>query len=149
MANSASLSPKGDEVLERGYLTESGSPVPAARLSSVGLDPEGTPLEKETVLYDGEERELLPSSFDEAADLTEADLTALVGFCVTDVYPLEGTGLAKGLMGLGQEITKATGGRMKLDRSTENLLAFNANGSGTAAQGDAKPEEKKWYQFWD
>lgn len=88
---------KGDEVLERGYLTESGSPVPAARLSSVGLDPEGTPLEKETVLYDGEERELLPSSFDEAATLVEADLTALVGFCVTDVYPLEGTGLAKGL----------------------------------------------------
>jgi hypothetical protein len=52
-------------------------------------------------------------------------------------------------MGLGQEITKATGGRTKLNRSTENLLAFNANGAGTAAQGDAKSEEKKWYQFWD
>jgi hypothetical protein len=52
-------------------------------------------------------------------------------------------------IGLGQEITKATGGRMKLDRSTENLLAFNANGAGTAAQGDAKPEEKKssWWPF--
>jgi hypothetical protein len=32
-------------------------------------------------------------------------------------------------MGLGQEVTKATGGRVKLDRSTENLLAFNAGGS--------------------
>jgi hypothetical protein len=55
-------------------------------------------------------------------------------------------------MGLGQEITKATGGRMKLDRSTENLLAFNASGSKSvpdSAQGDAKSEEKKWYQFWD
>ena len=59
-------------------------------------------------------------------------------------------------MGLGQEITKATGGRVKLDRSTENLLAFNASGSKSvpdsatgAAQGDAKSEEKKWYQFWD
>jgi hypothetical protein len=59
-------------------------------------------------------------------------------------------------MGLGQEITKATGGRVKLDRSTENLLAFNADGSKSvpdsatgAAQGDAKSEEKKWYQFWD
>ncbi len=30
---------------------------------------------------------------------------------------------------LGQEVAKATGGRMKLDRSTENLLAFNADGS--------------------
>jgi len=55
-------------------------------------------------------------------------------------------------MGLGQEITKATGGRVKLDRSTENLLAFNADGSSAAsgaAQGDAKSGEKKWYQFWD
>ena len=59
-------------------------------------------------------------------------------------------------MGLGQEITKATGDRMKLDRSTENLLAFNSSGSKSvpdsatgAAQGDAKPDEKKWYQFWD
>jgi hypothetical protein len=59
-------------------------------------------------------------------------------------------------MGLGQEITKATGGRVKLDRSTENLLAFNADRSKSvpdsatgAAQGDAKPEEEKRDQFWD
>jgi len=51
---------------------------------------------------------------------------------------------------------KATGGRMKLDRSTENLLAFNADGSKSvpnsatgAAQGDAKPAEEKssWWPF--
>ena len=59
-------------------------------------------------------------------------------------------------MGLGQEITKATGGRMKLDRSTENLLAFNADGSKSvpdsatgAAQGDAKPAESApWWKVW-
>jgi hypothetical protein len=59
-------------------------------------------------------------------------------------------------MGLGQEITKATGGRVKLDRSTENLLAFNANGSKSvpdsatgAAQGDAKPAESApWWKVW-
>ena len=59
-------------------------------------------------------------------------------------------------MGLGQEITKATSGRMKLDRSTENLLAFNADGSKSvpdsatgAAQGDAKPEESApWWKVW-
>jgi hypothetical protein len=59
-------------------------------------------------------------------------------------------------MGLGQEITKATGGRMKLDRSTENLLAFNADGSKSgpdsatgAAQGDAKPAEPTpWWKVW-
>ena len=57
-------------------------------------------------------------------------------------------------MGLGQEITKATAGRMKLDRSTENLLAFNAGGSksvpdSATSQGDAKPEEEKssWWPF--
>jgi len=62
-------------------------------------------------------------------------------------------------MGLGQEITKATGGRMKLDRSTENLLAFNADGSKSvpdsatgAAQGDAKSgkksDDKPWWKVW-
>jgi hypothetical protein len=55
-------------------------------------------------------------------------------------------------MGLGQEITKATGGRMKLDRSTENLLAFNASGSSAtsgAAQGDAKAADSApWWKVW-
>jgi hypothetical protein len=58
-------------------------------------------------------------------------------------------------MGLGQEITKATGGRMKLDRSTENLLAFNASGSKSvpdsatgAAQGEAKSDDKPWWKVW-
>jgi hypothetical protein len=59
-------------------------------------------------------------------------------------------------LGLGQEITKATGGRVKLDRSTENLLAFNASGSKAvpdsatgAAQGDAEPAKEKssWWPF--
>ena len=59
-------------------------------------------------------------------------------------------------MGLGQEITKATGGRVKLDRSTENLLAFNADGSKSvpdsatgAAQGDAKADDSApWWKVW-
>ena len=55
---------------------------------------------------------------------------------------------------LGQEVAKATSGRTKLDRSTENLIAFNANGGGAAgaaaAQGDAKGGEKKssWWKVW-
>jgi len=54
-------------------------------------------------------------------------------------------------IGLGQEVTKATDGRMKLDRSTENLLAFNASGTGSAtpaAQGDATEEENPWWKVW-
>jgi hypothetical protein len=54
-------------------------------------------------------------------------------------------------IGLGQEITKATGGRMKLDRSTQNLLAFNASAGSThspSAQGDATAFEKPWWKVW-
>ncbi|MFM8832003.1 MAG: hypothetical protein ACKOHM_13485, partial [Spartobacteria bacterium] len=54
-------------------------------------------------------------------------------------------------IGLGQEVTKATSGRAKLDRSTENLLAFNASGAGSTtptAQGDAKSDDKPWWKVW-
>ena len=54
-------------------------------------------------------------------------------------------------IGLGQEVTKATGGRMKLDRSTENLLAFNSSGTGSAApatQGDAPASDTPWWKVW-
>lgn len=58
-------------------------------------------------------------------------------------------------MGLGQEVTKATSRRVKLDSSTENLLAFNANGAGAAAlaacagaQGDATVGDKPWWKVW-
>jgi hypothetical protein len=54
-------------------------------------------------------------------------------------------------IGLGQEVTKATSGRAKLDRSTENLLAFNSSGAGTAApaaQGEAKSSDKPWWKVW-
>ena len=88
---------KGEQVLERGYLTQDGRPALASRLISEGLDPEGTPVEDEKIFYDGEERSPLPSSFDEAAELSKTSLSALAGFCVTDVYPLEGSGLAPGL----------------------------------------------------
>jgi hypothetical protein len=58
-------------------------------------------------------------------------------------------------IGLGQEVTKATSNRVKLDRSTENLIAFNASGSKSvpdsatgAAQGDAKSSDKPWWKVW-
>ena len=89
---------KGGEVLERGYLTADGHPMPTSAISTERLDPEGTPIEKEEVLYDGEVREILPGSFDEAAPLEPAPILTLVTFCVTDVYPLTSEGgLVKGL----------------------------------------------------
>jgi len=91
------LTIKGDEVLGRGYLTADGRCVPASAISNGRLDPEGTPVDKEEILYDGEVREALPSSFEEAAPLEPAPLASLASFCVTDVYPLEAATLDKGL----------------------------------------------------
>lgn len=88
---------KGEEVLARGYLTADGRCVPASAISNSRLDPEGTPVEKEEILYDGELCDALPSSFEEAAALKPVALTSLASFCVTDVYPLEGAVLEKGL----------------------------------------------------
>jgi hypothetical protein len=91
------LSVRGEEVLTRGYLTADGRCVPSSAISNIRLDPEGTPVEKEEVLYDGEARDAMPSSFEEAAVLTPVSLSSLISFCVTDVYPLEGAVLEKGL----------------------------------------------------
>lgn len=55
------------------------------------------PGRQEEILYDGAPREALPSSFEEAAPLEKTALTSLASFCVTDVYPLEGASLPKGL----------------------------------------------------
>jgi hypothetical protein len=48
-------------------------------------------------------------------------------------------------------VSEVTDGRMKLDRSTENLLAFNSSGSGSAApatQGDAPASDTPWWKVW-
>jgi hypothetical protein len=91
------LTIKGDMVLARGYLTADGRCAPASAVSNSRLDPEGTPADKEEILYDGSPREALPSSFEEAAPLEQAALASLASFCVTDVYPLEGANFPKGL----------------------------------------------------
>jgi hypothetical protein len=91
------LTIRGDEVLGRGYLTADGLCVPASAISNSRLDPEGTPIDKEEILYDGEPREALPSSFEEAAQIEPVSLTYLASFCVTDVYPLVGANLDNGL----------------------------------------------------
>ncbi len=91
------LTIKGDDVLARGYLTDEGRCVPASSISNSRIDQEGTPVEKEEVLYDGKVCEALPSSFEEPATIELAPLTSLASFCVTDVYPLEGSALEKGL----------------------------------------------------
>jgi len=88
---------KDGQPLDRGLLGPDGSLLPRKSLSSIRLDPEGTPVEAEEVLHDGKPVETLPSSFEESAPLEELPITALAGFCVSDVYPLEVCDLPKGL----------------------------------------------------
>ena len=88
---------KDGQPLERGLLSHDGYLLARKSLSSVRLDPEGTPVEPEEVLHDGEPVETLPSSFDEAAPLEELPLSALAGFCVSSVYPLENCEVEPGL----------------------------------------------------
>ena len=88
---------KDGQPLGRGLLGPDGSLLPRKALSSIRLDPEGTPVEPEEVLHDGKLAETRPSSFEESAPLEELPITALAGFCVYDVYPFEVCDLPKGL----------------------------------------------------
>ena len=88
---------KDGQPLARGLLAPDGSLLARKSLSTVRLDTEGTPVEPEEVLHDGQPVESLPSSFDEAATLEKQPLTVLAGFCVSDVYPLENCELDLGL----------------------------------------------------
>lgn len=88
---------KDGQPLDRGLLSHDGNLLARKSLSSVRLDPEGTPVELEKVLHDGQPVETLPSSFEEAAPLEELPLSTLAGFCVSDIYPLENCKLEAGL----------------------------------------------------
>jgi hypothetical protein len=88
---------KEGQPLDRGLLGPDGSLLPRKALSSIRLDPDGTPVEPEEVIHDGSPVKILPSSFEESAPLDELPITALAGFCVSDVYPLEDCELPVGL----------------------------------------------------
>lgn len=88
---------KDGQPLNRGLLGPDGSLLPRKALSSIRLDPDGTPVEPEEVIHDGSPVKILPSSFEESAPLDELPITALAGFCISDVYPLEDCELPVGL----------------------------------------------------
>lgn len=74
--------------LARGYLSPEGQLLRQRELSSVRLDPEGTPVEEPTVLISGNPAEYQPSAFDRENPLDPVPLTDLIGFNVSNVYPL-------------------------------------------------------------
>ena len=65
---------KDGQPLARGLLAPDGSLLARKSLSTVRLGTEGTPVEPEEVLHDGQPVESLPSSFDEAAALEKQRL---------------------------------------------------------------------------
>jgi hypothetical protein len=91
------IAEKDGVALSRGYLDQDGALLQRAAMASLKLDPEGSPVEDVITEIDGTEAALVPSSFEREADLTPQPWTALVGFNVTDVYPLEEVSVAPGL----------------------------------------------------
>jgi len=88
---------KEGQILTRGYLSADGRLMATRELSSVRLDPEGTPIEDPITEIDGELAELHPSSFDQENPLDPVPWKRLIGFNVADVYPLEDLDLPEGV----------------------------------------------------
>jgi hypothetical protein len=92
------IAEKDGVTLSRGYLDPDGCLLQRAAMANLKLDPEGSPTEDVLTEIDGHEATLVPSSFDREAPLTPLPYSALAGFNVSDVYPLEATtGLEPGL----------------------------------------------------
>lgn len=80
---------KGDVPLEKGYISSEGKLIPRKALSLEKCDPLGSPIEAIQIELNGEVAEKKPSTLEEPAQLVQAKITDLVGFNVTDVYPLQ------------------------------------------------------------
>jgi len=91
------IAEKDGTALSRGYLDPDGALLQRSAMTLVKLDPEGTPVEEVITDIDGAEAVPVPSSFDREAPLLPLPWSALAGFNVADVYPLDTTGLAPGL----------------------------------------------------
>ncbi|HAB14887.1 MAG TPA: hypothetical protein PLX89_20305 [Verrucomicrobiota bacterium] len=83
--------------LESGYLSPDGRLLRRQQISTVNLDPEGSPVEAPLMTFDSEPVEQSPSSFEKEAALQEVPVTQLVGFNVSDVYAIDVAGMKPGL----------------------------------------------------
>jgi hypothetical protein len=88
---------KDGRVLSRGILCPDGVVLTRDEVASTDVDPEGSPVEEVITECDGKPIAIQPSSFDQENSLDEVPLKNLVGFNVTDVYPVEDIGVKPGL----------------------------------------------------
>ena len=85
------------KALSRGLLLADGRLLPTGAVSSIKVDPEGSPIDPVETYVDDIVAELKPSSFDIESPLASVSIAELAAFQVADVYPLLGSGLAGGL----------------------------------------------------
>ncbi len=83
-------------VMERGWLLPDGAILRKSQVAATNVDPEGSPAETPEMLCAGQKVELRPSSFEGVEALEPVPLATIARMVVTDVYPLEATGLAPG-----------------------------------------------------
>ena len=88
---------KDGKQLARGLLCPDGKLLRRDEISTACVDPEGTPVEETVLEIDGKPVQVQPSSFDLENALAQVPLKALVGFNVSDVYPLANVSLSPGL----------------------------------------------------
>lgn len=74
--------------LQKGTLLSDGSLIRKEEISTLALDPEGSPVESARTLIDGLEATPEISSLKRVNTLQKVLLTTLAGFSVSDVYPL-------------------------------------------------------------
>ena len=91
------IAEKDGKALSRGLLLADGRLLPTGAVSSIKVDPEGTPVDPVETLVDDHVAELKPSSFDIESPLAPVPMSELAAFQVADVYPLFGAGLGVGL----------------------------------------------------
>lgn len=95
--NARRIAEKDGKALSRGLLLSFGRLLPSTGVSSIKVDPLGSPVDA-VECYQGDAiAELKPSSFDIELPLAPVPMTELAAFQVSDVYPLLGEGLAAGL----------------------------------------------------
>jgi hypothetical protein len=88
---------QGGKRMERGWLMPDGTTLRKSQVSTVSVDPEGSPADAAEIQSAGQKLELRPSSFDGVEALESVSLETLARFVSTDIYPLSAEGLAPGL----------------------------------------------------
>ncbi len=88
---------KDGVVLNKGYLTPEGQIINRSEIDYAKLDPAGSIVEEVKTEVDGIPAFLYPSVFDQENELKEVDIKELIGFNVSDVYPIKNIDLMPGL----------------------------------------------------